>query len=473
MNRQSLELTSQMKAKGTTMKHIFALTALLLAPWAALPAAEPRVFDITAFGAKGDGATLNTDAIQRAADACHDAGGGVVRVPKGVFVTGSVRLKSGVILRIEKDAVLRGSPKIADYAVETAPLHWGAYWKFVNSQFRSCLIYAHHAERVGIEGEGTIDGQGGHERKVFPNAGDSRRPMLVRFERCRHVILRGVTLLDPASFTTFFVRSEDIQIENVVVRSRNSPNGDGLDFDGCRRVRIRDCDLDTGDDAIGPKTFQPDGPNEDFEISGCRISARWAAVRIGAESIAPIRRLTVRHCRFTGCQSGIKIESSEGAMFEDLHFAGIEMRDVCQPFMVLSRPSTPRGRTATSRKHTRGSASISSETASISPARSRRCRRRLGWIMISMSNNSSAKPWPPPLARRVFAVWSRPTVPRIISSRSCSLAGKCGAASIRTWSSRISRCLAGLIPARSSLTRRQNEQSMKHMRCLITAVPAA
>ena len=307
-----------------------------LAPLAALPAVEPRAFDITAFGAKGDGATLNTDAIQRAADACHEAGGGVVRVPEGVFVTGSLRLKSGVVLRIEKDALLRGSPKIADYTVETAPLHWGAYWKFVNSQLRNCLIYAHNAERVGIEGEGTIDGQGGHERKVFPNAGDLRRPMLVRFERCRQVTLRGVTLLDPASFTAFFVRSEDIQIESVVIRSRNSPNGDGLDFDGCRRVRIRDCDLDTGDDAIGPKTFQPDAPNEDFEISGCRISARWAAVRIGAESIAPIRRLTVRDCRFTKCQAGIKIESSEGAMFEDLRFADIEMKDVCQPFMVLA-----------------------------------------------------------------------------------------------------------------------------------------
>ena len=328
--------TENWSEKGSDMKHVFALTILLLAPLTALDAAEPRVFDITAFGAKGDGATLSTHAIQRAVDTCHDAGGGVVRVPTGVFVTGSLRLKSGVILHIDKDAVLRGSPKIADYAVETAPLHWGGYWKFVNSQLRDCLIYAHDAERVGIEGEGTIDGQGGHERKVFPNAGDLRRPMLVRFERCRHVTLRGVTLLDPASFTTFFVRSENIQIENVVIRSRNTPNGDGLDFDGCRRVRIRDCDLDTGDDAIGPKTFQPDGPNEDFEISGCRISARWAAVRIGAESIAPSRRLTVRDCRFTGCQSGIKIESSEGAMFEDLQFADIEMRDVCQPFMVLA-----------------------------------------------------------------------------------------------------------------------------------------
>ena len=88
------------------------IAALLLAPLISLHAAEPKVFDITAHGAKGDGTTLNTPMIQQAVDACHEAGGGVVSVPKGVFITGSLRLKSGVVLRIEKDAILRGSPKI-------------------------------------------------------------------------------------------------------------------------------------------------------------------------------------------------------------------------------------------------------------------------------------------------------------------------------------------------------------------------
>jgi hypothetical protein len=320
-----------------TMKHTLTLlTALLLAPLVVLHAAEPRVFDITAFGAKGDGTTLNTSAIQNAIDACHAAGGGTVMVPSGVFVTGSLRLKSRVTLKITKDAVLRGSPNIADYTVETAELHWGAFWRFAASQWRQCLIYAEDAEEIGIEGPGTIDGQGGSERKVFPNAKDPRRPMLVRLVGCRKVTVRDVKLLDPASFTTFFVRSEDIHIERVTIRSRNSPNGDGLDFDGCKRVRIKDCDLDTGDDGIGPKVFHPDWPNEDFEISGCRITSRWHAIRVGAESIAPIRRLTMRDCGFTQCQGGIKIEASEGALLEGLSFSGIEMKQVCQPIMVLA-----------------------------------------------------------------------------------------------------------------------------------------
>ena len=312
------------------------LTSFLLSPLAALHAAEPKVFDITAYGAKSDGTTINTSAIQQAIDACHAAGGGTVLFPSGVFVSGSLQLKSRVTLKVGKDAILRGSPNIADYTVETAPLHWSAFWKFAASNWKQCLIYAENAQEIGIEGPGTIDGQGGTERKVFPNANDPRRPMLVRIVGCRKVTVREVNLLDPAAFTTFFVRSEDIHIEGVTIRSRKSPNGDGLDFDGCKRVRIKDCDIDAGDDGIAPKVFHPDWPNEDFEISGCRITSRWHAIRVGTESIAPIRRLSVRDCVFTQCQGGIKIEANEGAQFEDLSFSGIEMKQVCQPFMVLA-----------------------------------------------------------------------------------------------------------------------------------------
>ena len=206
------------------------LIALLLAPIAALHAAEPKVLDITAHGAKGDGTTLNTHTIQKAVDACHDAGGGVVSVPKGVFLTGSLRLKSGVVLRVEEDAILRGSPKIADYALETAELDWIDaqdrlnMFKSTNTQFRPALIYAEDAERIGLEGSGVIDGQGGAEGKVFPNKDDAQRriPMLIRFERCRDLKLSGLTLINPAMFATFFARCTNIQIERVTVRSRTA-----------------------------------------------------------------------------------------------------------------------------------------------------------------------------------------------------------------------------------------------------------
>ena len=325
----------------TTKPALAFLVALLFAPLAALHAAEPMVFDITAFGAKGDGTTLNTPMIQQAVDACHDAGGGVVSVPAGVFLTGSLRLKSGVVLRIEKDAILRGSPKIADYAVETAELHWHEYdmFKTFNVQYRPALIYAEDAERIGLEGLGVIDGQGGADGKVFPNKDDAQRrhPIMIRFERCRDVKLSGLTLIDPGMVTTFFVRSVDIRIEDVTVRSRTSSAfGNALVFAGSRRVRIKACDADSKDDCITFMTFHPDWPNEDIEISGCRLTSRWCAIRIGCESFGATRRLTMRDCTFTNCQGGIKIESSGGQTHDDLAFSNIEMTKVCQPIMVLA-----------------------------------------------------------------------------------------------------------------------------------------
>ncbi len=328
------------------MKHTLTLlTTLLLAPLAALHSAEPKAFDITAHGAKGDGTTMNTQAIQQAVDACHDAGGGVVSVPKGVFLTGSLRLKSGVVLRIEKDAILRGSPKIADYAVETAELNWFDAqdrlngFKSFNTQFRPALIYAEDAERIGLEGAGVIDGQGGADSKIFPNKDDAQRrhPIMLRFERCRDVKLTGLTLIDPGMVTTFFVRSTDIQIERVTVRSRTSAAyGNAFVFAGSRRVSIKDCDADCKDDCIALMTFHPDWPNEDIDISGCRLSTRWHAIRIGCESFGATRRLTMRDCTFTDCQGGIKIESSGGQTHEDLSFSNIQMTKVCQPIMVLA-----------------------------------------------------------------------------------------------------------------------------------------
>ena len=239
------------------------LTALLHAPLAALHAAEPKIFDITAYGAKGDGTTLNTTAIQNVIDACHATGGGTVLVPNGVFVSGSLRLKSTVTLKIGKDAILRGSPKIANYAVETAELHWHQYdmFKTFNVQYRPVLIYAEDAEQIGLEGSGVIDGQGGADSKVFPNKDDAqhRHPILIRFEQCRNVKLSGLTLIDPGMVTTFFVRSADIQIEGVTVRSRTSSAfGNAFVCAGSRRVRIKDCDADSKDDCIALMTFHPD-----------------------------------------------------------------------------------------------------------------------------------------------------------------------------------------------------------------------
>ncbi|MFM7740337.1 MAG: glycoside hydrolase family 28 protein, partial [Planctomycetota bacterium] len=244
-------------------------------------------------------------------------------------------------MRIEKDAILRGSQNIADYAVETAELNWHEYdmFKTFNVQYRPALIYAEDAERIGLEGAGVIDGQGGADSKIFPNKDDAQRriPMLIRFERCDDLKLSGLTLIDPGMLTTFFSQSTDIQIARVRVLSRTSTAfGNAFVLAGSRRVSIKDCDVDSKDDCITLMTFHPDWPNEDIEISGCRLTSRWCAIRVGCESFGATRRLTMRDCTFTDCQGGIKIESSGGQTHEDLSFSNIEMTKVCQPIIVLA-----------------------------------------------------------------------------------------------------------------------------------------
>ncbi|MCC6858042.1 MAG: right-handed parallel beta-helix repeat-containing protein, partial [Bryobacterales bacterium] len=141
-------------------------------------------------------------------------------------------------------------------------------------------------------------------------------------------------LTNPASFTTFFVGCSDVLIDGVRVRSRETGNGDGLDFDGCDRVRISSCDLVTGDDAIGLKTSLPGRPNRGFVISNCVISSVWAAVRLGPESIAGMRNIAIGNCVFRDCRDGFKIQSCEGEAIERVVISNIVMEDVLRPFFV-------------------------------------------------------------------------------------------------------------------------------------------
>ncbi len=333
MRRRSftIDATAALVGSATTL-------AASRAPGAQSPgAARGRVeFSALDFGAAGDGKTLDTKAIQAAIDACHAAGGGRVTVGPGVYMTGTLRLKSHVTLRIEAGARLAGSTNAADYPKDAGVCDWHPRFSW-GREFTGTLVYGEKVEDVGIEGPGTIDGsQRPGNARTFPNPGDpeSRRPMLVRLRDCTNVRLKDVILTNPASFTTFLVGCRDVLIDGVRVRSRETGNGDGLDFDGCERVRISNCDLVTGDDAIGLKTFQPNRPNRDFVITNCVISSTWAAVRLGPESFTEMQNIAVANCVFRDCRDGFKIQSCEGAVIERMVFSNIIMEGVLRPFFV-------------------------------------------------------------------------------------------------------------------------------------------
>lgn len=227
-------------------------------------------FDVREFGAVGDGERVNTASIQKAIDACSASGGESVWIAQGRYVTGTLFLKSNVMLTIEPGGVLLGSTKIEDYAQGT-----GRNMYAHETQLDRCLIFAQDAVNVGIHGMGTINGQG----KSFPNSADATksRPMLLRLINCRNVSLRDVTLENPAAWTSAFLYCTNVRVDGINISSRANGNGDGLDFDGCQDVRISNCRLDNSDDSICLQSSDPTKPVRNVVITNCMMTSQWAA----------------------------------------------------------------------------------------------------------------------------------------------------------------------------------------------------
>jgi polygalacturonase len=321
------------------MKHILTLlVALLLAPLAVLSAvleageAINTTFDIRSFGAVGDGSTLNTAAIQKAIDACTASGGGEVVIAGGKFVTGTIYLKDNVTLHLAAGAALWGSTNIADYATDT---HKNVYAG--ESHMDRCLIFARGARNIGITGRGTIDGRG--QKAHFPNPGSQQRPMLIRFLECTNVRMRDVTLLNPAAWTSAWLYCEDIVVDGVSIRSRANANGDGLDFDGCRNVRVSNCSFDTSDDSICLQGSRADQVCRDVVIANCVFVSQWAGIRIGLASMGDFENVTVSNCVFRDiADAGLKIQMCEGGTMRNMVFANLAMQNVPRPvFLTFNR----------------------------------------------------------------------------------------------------------------------------------------
>lgn len=291
-------------------------------------ATVPAVYDIRTSGAIGDGRTPATKALQKTIDQCSAAGGGTVLVSGGSYLTGTLYLKSNVCLRVETDAVLLGSANLADYATDT---HKNMYKN--EAHMDRCLIFARDARNIGIEGHGRIDGQGA----LFPNKDDlaKNRPMLVRFLNCSGIHVRDITLQNPAAWTSAWLYCSDLAVDGITIKSRANGNGDGLDFDGCQNVRVRNSSFDTSDDSICLQTSRSDRPCRDIVISDCTFCSRWAGVRIGLLSRGDFENVTVTDCTFRDIRdSGLKIQMCEGGAMSNMRFTNLHMRNVLKPIFM-------------------------------------------------------------------------------------------------------------------------------------------
>jgi polygalacturonase len=272
--------------------------------------------------------TINTATIQKAIDDCSAGGGGTIRFPAGRYVTGTILLKDNVILRLDKKAVLLGSTNAADYR-NLDPFMAGD-----GIPQGHALIVATGASHVGVEGAGMIDGQG-RELK----AGQSRytvRPFLMRWLHCTNVVVKDVHLANPGAWTMNFVQTRDATVERVAIRARDSGlvNNDGIDLDSCEDIRIRDCDIESGDDALCLKTTSP-RPCRDITASGCKLSTRCNAIKLGTESLGDFEDISVTDCQITNIgMAGIALYCVDGGNLHDVTLNGITMDSVTAPICV-------------------------------------------------------------------------------------------------------------------------------------------
>jgi polygalacturonase len=272
------------------------------------------------FGARGDGAAKDTSAFQQALDRCSVLGGGEVVVPPGNYLTGAIALRSNTLLRLAEKAVISGTGEFTDYPV--TQVRWEGKW----IPGRVGLLYAVGANNIGVVGPGRIVGNpdlGGRPTAQNP----LRHPALIEMIGCRDIRLEDFSTSYRLMWSVHPTNCEDVLIRGLNIRSTGG-NGDGIDLDSCRRVRIENCDVATGDDCIaiksgrGSEGYQLLQTCEDIVISNCTLAdSIFACIGIGSETSGGVRNVRVEHCRFTEAKTYaiyIKTRVGRGAFIEDI-----------------------------------------------------------------------------------------------------------------------------------------------------------
>ncbi len=292
------------------------------------PATPDYTVDVTQAGAMGDGATLNTVALQKAIDDCSAHGGGRVVFPAGRYVTGTIQIKDNVTLFFAEGATLLGSTDRADYR-NIDPFIDGS-----GHPLGHALIVAVDAANVGIDGPGTVDGQGS-QLKARERTFDMR-PFLIRWVRCRNVTVKNVHLTNPGAWTLNFFQTKGAVIEGITIRSRDGglANNDGINIDSSENLRIRNCDVNSGDDALVIKSTSAT-PSRDIIATNCKLSTKTNAIKLGTESYGGFADIQVSNCEITRTQmSGIALYEVDGADLQNISISNITMDGVVVPISI-------------------------------------------------------------------------------------------------------------------------------------------
>jgi len=289
-----------------------------------------RVYNIREFGAKGDGQTIDTAALQAAIDACNKDGGGTVLVPAGTFVIGTTELKSNVTLHIAADGTLLGSGDGKQYhAVDAIPLRGDTTLGDGNW----AMLFAVKQKNIRVEGPGTINGQGAQfhspQRGVMAPSGlhGPQRPYFVLAYQCEDLTVRNISLIDCAFHCIRPIESKRLHMENIYIHSRVNSNNDGFHFISCEYATVTNCVVLCGDDACA--MF---GSCRNITITNSFFSTRWSVFRFGGGHAGNI---AVANCVLSvvdGCP--FKFQGDPGSRFENISFSDIVLDQVTGPISI-------------------------------------------------------------------------------------------------------------------------------------------
>jgi polygalacturonase len=325
------------------------------------------------FGAKGDGAAIDSPAINRAIEHVASSGGGTVYFPVGTYLSYSIRLKSKVGLYLDHGAVILAGPTPLDgtanggYDKAEPQGEWEPYQDFGHNHWHNSLIWGEDLNEVSILGPGMIWGKGlsrGWEKE--PGMPDDTRPGVgnksIALKNCRNVLLRDFRILQGGWFGVLATGVDNLTIDNLLIDT----NRDGIDIDCCRNVRVSNCAVNSPyDDGICPKSSYALGharATENVTISNCYVTGGYeigsvmdgtwkprteergytGRIKMGTESNGGFKNIAISNCVFENCQ-GLAIESEDGAIVEDITFVGVTMRDIRSAPLFLRLGTRMRG----------------------------------------------------------------------------------------------------------------------------------
>jgi polygalacturonase len=307
-----------------SIKKIIFLILLLINVANAVSAKDYNIMD---FGAKGNGISDDAFSIQKAIDACSSEGGGVVVFPSGRnFISGPVEIKSNVTVYLSPNAVWKANPDASIY-------HLSVFGK--NRGEGMMWIYADHAENISIMGKGIIDGNGvvfmGRELsdsyELKPVTTFDPRPHVLTLKDVKNLTIRDVTIREGAYWTVHLIGCEKVTIEGInLLNNLKIRNGDGIDIDHSRQVRISDCYITSGDDAICLKNrreFQKFGPCKNIVVNNCVLTSRSCAIKIGSENVDSISDVLFSNCIIKRSNRGLGIQNRDEGTVTNVVFSNI------------------------------------------------------------------------------------------------------------------------------------------------------